>query len=94
MSLRALRLTALVLYVAAASVIVWLWISPASRPPSAQFRRGVFLADLLIGSAVVSQGRFLQLKGSDRGGRLVLAVGAVIILAGVVSALMWIGGQS
>jgi len=93
MSLRALRLTALALYVAAASVIVWLWISSASRP-SAQFRRGVFLADLLIGSAVVSQGRFLQLKGSDRGGRLVLAVGAVIILVGVVSALMWIGGQS
>jgi hypothetical protein len=94
MSVRALRLTALLLYVAAASIIVWLWISSPTRAPSVQFRRGVFLTDLLIGAALLSQGRFLQLKGSNRGGRLVVAIGAVVILAGVVSALMWIGGQS
>jgi len=53
----------------------------------------MFLADLLMGSAILSQARFLQLKGSGRGGRLLLAIGVFIILAGVISAYTWISGS-
>jgi len=94
MSPRLSRLSAFLLYIAAGSVMVWLWSTSASYPPSsAHFRRGLFLADLLLGSAILSQARFLQLKGSVRGGRLLLAIGVFIILAGVISAYTWISGN-